>query len=195
MIKILLATFFILGFATSSNADDTQLATFAGGCFWCLQPAFDATPGVTKTIVGYTGGTVKNPTYEQVSADTTGHREVIQITYDPTKVSYDTLLTTFWEQIDPTQVDGQFADVGHHYTTAIYVHNAEQRKVAEASRDALGKSGKFKAPIATVIETAVEFYPAEEYHQKYYLKSKEHYGRYKVGSGRADFIEENWKKK
>lgn len=170
----------------------SETAIFAGGCFWCLQPTFDSTPGVTATVVGYTGGKTESPTYEQVSSGATGHREAIQITFLPDKVSYRELVEIFWTTIDPTQADGQFADIGHHYTTAIYVNSAAQRAAAEESKSTLAGSGKFKKPIVTVIEDAAPFYPAEEYHQKYYLKSKMHYQAYKVGSGRAGFIEENW---
>lgn len=171
-----------------------QLATFAGGCFWCLQPAFDNTPGVKKTTVGYTGGQTKDPSYEEVSTGTTGHYEAIQVTFDPTKVSYRALVDEFFHNIDPTDPAGQFADRGPQYRTAIFCHSEEQRQIAEQAKADLANSGKFKKPIVTPLLAANEFYPAESYHQTYYKKNSEHYNRYKVGSGRADFVEKNWGK-
>src|SRR3989338_11474372 len=146
-------------------------ATVAGGCFWCLEPIFDQLEGVLSTTPGYTGGTVKNPAYEQVSAGTTGHAEAVEIAYYRTKVSYEKLLDVFWRNIDPTQADGQFADIGTQYRTAIFYHDEEQKRVAESSRDKLAKSGKFTKPIVTQIISAGPFYPAEEYHEDYYKKN------------------------
>lgn len=172
-----------------------EYAIFAGGCFWCMEPPFDNTEGVLETIVGYTGGTLDNPTYEQVSRGGTGHREAVRVAFDPARVSYQKLLEVFWRNIDPTQDDGQFADRGTHYRTAIYVLNETQRALAEQSRQALIVSGKFKDPIVTEILEARPFYPAEEYHQNYYKKEQDHYEMYKRGSGRAGFIEHTWKDK
>ena len=170
-----------------------MLATFAGGCFWCMQPPFDHLPGIVKTTVGYTGGQSANPTYEQVCTGKTGHIEAIQVEYDPQKVSYEALLKVFWHNINPTTRDGQFADRGTQYRTVIYTHTPEQKKAAEASKAALEASGKFKEPIATTIEPAKPFYPAEEYHQCYYKRNSTHYEAYKEGSGRADYIRRTWK--
>jgi peptide-methionine (S)-S-oxide reductase len=169
-----------------------EIATFAGGCFWCMQPPFDYAKGVVSTVVGYTGGKEKNPTYEQVSNRETGHRESVQVTYDPTQISYDQLLDIFWRSFNPTQADGQFADIGPQYRAAIFYHNEEQKRLAEASKERLGKSGKFKKPIVTEILPASTFWPAEEYHQKYYLKNPREYNAYKIGSGRAGFLKSTW---
>jgi methionine-S-sulfoxide reductase len=171
------------------NADT---ATFAGGCFWCMQPPFDSEKGVLMTTVGYTGGPEKNPTYEQVGSGATGHAESVQIIFDNTLTSYQHLLDIFWRNIDPTQVDGQFADQGRQYRTAIFYHNDEQRKLAEASKEQLAKSEKFDAPITTEITAATTYWPAEEYHQMYFKKNYEHYKRYRKGSGREGFLEKTW---
>ncbi len=168
-------------------------ATFAGGCFWCMQQPFDETPGVISTSVGYTGGSVPHPTYEQVLTGNTGHAEVIAVTYDPHQVSYEQLLDVFWRNIDPTQRWGQFADRGTQYRTAIFVHDEAQRQAAEVSKQHLAASGKFREPLVTEIVAAVPFYPAEEYHQHYYRKQAAHYNAYKVGSGRADFLNKTWR--
>ena len=172
--------------------EDTSTAVFAGGCFWCVQPPFDKTPGVIKTVVGYTGGKEENPTYKAVSAGRTGHREAIQVTYDPSKVRYADLVTIFWHQINPTQANGQFADIGHQYTTAIFYVDAEQKAIAERSKRQLESSGKFDKPIATKIVAAGPFWPAEDYHQSYYKKNPAHYKAYKIGSGRAAYIKRVW---
>ena len=169
-----------------------EVATFAGGCFWCMQPPFDHAKGVVSTVVGYTGGTEQNPTYEQVSNRETHHRESVQVTYDPAQVSYDQLLDIYWRSFNPTQADGQFADIGPQYRAAIFYHNKEQKRLAEASKERLGKSGKFSKPIVTEILPASRFWPAEEHHQKYYLKNPAAYNRYKVGSGRAGFLKSVW---
>lgn len=171
---------------------DRAFATFAGGCFWCMQPPYDNQKGVLETYVGYTGGTVKDPTYEQVSSGRTGHTEAVLVVYDPKVVSYETLLDVFWKNIDPTQKDGQFNDRGSQYRTGIFFHSEEQKKLAEASRDALGKSAKFSSPLAVEISPAGDFYQAEEYHQGYYKKNEKHYKLYKLGSGRAGYIERVW---
>lgn len=177
-----------------SNPPALEKATFAGGCFWCMQPFFDKTKGVKETTVGYTGGQTKNPTYEEVSSGTTGHAEGIQIVYDPNEVSYERLLNIYWRNIDPTTKDGQFFDKGSQYRTAIFYHSEEQRKLAEKTRNDLAASGKFKRPIVTEIVPAGEFYPAEEYHQKYYKKNALRYKAYSTGSGRDRFFEKIWGK-
>ncbi len=169
-----------------------EQATFAGGCFWCMQPPFDATEGVVDTSVGYTDGHLPDPSYEQVCSGTTGHTEAIIITYDPSKVSYDELLNVFWRNIDPTTKDRQFADRGTQYRTGIYYHNEEQKRLAEASKNKMEASGKYNKPIVTEIRPVSEFYEAEDYHQRYYQKNSFHYNRYKHGSGRASYIEEMW---
>ena len=170
-------------------------ATFAGGCFWCMEPPFDALDGVTATISGYAGGSEENPTYEQVSSGRTSHAEVVQVTYDPKKVTYDKLLYVFWRNIEPTQVDGQFVDRGRHYRSAIYTHSDEQMKQAKASMKELGESGKFSKPIVTEIEPLKAFYPAEDYHQNFYKKSPVRYYGYRKGSGRDQFLIKTWGKK
>ncbi len=178
----------------SEKSSGYEEATFAGGCFWCMQPPFDSLSGVVDTIVGYSGGAEKNPTYEQVWQGKTGHAEAIRVVFDPKQISYETLLETFWINIDPTQKDGQFADKGRHYRTAIFYHSDSQKQKAILSRKKLGESRKFKKPIVTSVEQFKSFYMAEEYHQKYYEKNPIHYYNYKKGSGREDFIRKTWKK-
>lgn len=169
----------------------TKTAIFAGGCFWCMQPSFDNTPGVIKTLVGYSGGHTVNPTYEQVISDTTGHYEAIEVTYDPAQVNYEKLLEIYWENIDPLDAGGQFADRGEHYHTVIFVTDDAQRKAAEQSKTVIEK--KFAPqPVATKILPAKPFYAAEDYHQKYYEKNKLRYNAYKYGSGRVDKLKELW---
>ncbi|MEC5422527.1 peptide-methionine (S)-S-oxide reductase MsrA [Virgibacillus sp. C22-A2] len=172
-----------------------EIATFAGGCFWCMVEPFDQRPGIINVVSGYTGGEVENPTYEQVCSNTTGHLEAVQITYDPAVMPYEQLVDTFWQQIDPTDPGGQFNDRGESYKTAIFYHNAEQKSIAEASKQKLAASGKFHKPIATEILPAKTFYPAEDKHQDYYKKQSFHYRLYKKGSGREDFITDNWSAK
>lgn len=169
-----------------------QVATFAGGCFWCMVEPFDQRPGIIEVVSGYTGGTVENPTYRQVCSNTTGHLEAVQITFDPTIMSYEQLVDTFWQQIDPTDPGGQFNDRGESYQTAIFYHNEDQQKIAESSKKALEDSGRFSKPIATKIIPAKKFYIAEEEHQDYYNKQPGHYRLYSKGSGRVDFIKNNW---
>jgi methionine-S-sulfoxide reductase len=178
----------------NSSPVETRTAIFAGGCFWCIQPAFDKAKGVIKTVVGYCGGTEPNPTYELVSSDKTGYRESIQITYDPTKISYDQLLDIYWRQIDPTQADGQFTDIGPSYRAVIFYVNDEEKKIAEASKEKLARSGKFNKPIVTEILPAMKFYPAEAYHQKYYQQNPEHFEAFEEGSGRTSFQKKTWSK-
>jgi len=172
---------------------NTELATFAGGCFWCMVKPFDQEPGIIKVISGYTGGHKENPTYKEVCSETTGHYEAVQITYDPNVYSYEKLLNIYWQQIDPTDPGGQFYDRGQSYQTVIFYHTEEQKNLAEASKQQLEASGKFNKPIATKILPASRFYPAEEYHQDYYKKNPEHYNRYHIGSGRASYIQSNWR--
>lgn len=172
-----------------------ETAVFAGGCFWCMVKPFDQLPGIIKVVSGYTGGTVRNPTYEQVCSGTTGHYEAVQITYDPQLFPYEKLLELYWQQIDPTDPGGQFYDRGKSYQTAIFYQSDEQRRLAEESKQALEDSGRFSQPIVTAILPAKEFYPAEEYHQYYYKKNPAHYEAYHVGSGRKAFIEQHWEEK
>ena len=169
-----------------------EKATFAGGCFWCMQPPYDKLPGVVSTTVGYTGGTKAHPTYEEVCTGETGHAEAVEIVYDGSKVSYSQLLDVFWRSIDPTTLNQQFADRGTQYRTAVFYHNEEQKRLAIASKEELGKSGKFKKPIATEIVPASTFYPAEDTHQGYYKKCPIPYQLYKVGSGREGYLKKVW---
>jgi peptide methionine sulfoxide reductase msrA/msrB len=173
---------------------DTERATFAGGCFWCMEPPYDGVPGIRSVMPGYTGGQKPDPTYEEVCEGDTGHAEAVEIEFDPKKIPYTKLLEIFWRNIDPTMVNGQFADRGTQYRTAIFYHSEEQRQAAEASKRNLAESGKFPKPIATEIVPATVFYPAEEYHQKYYQKCPLRYDAYKKGSGRQSFIERTWGK-
>lgn len=172
-----------------------ELATFAGGCFWCMVEPFDEQPGIIKVVSGYTGGHKENPTYEEVCSDTTGHYEAVQITFDPVVFPYEKLLTLFWQQIDPTDPGGQFHDRGSSYRTAIFYHNEGQKQAAEKSKAELAASGRFNKPIVTEIIPASTFYEAEEKHQGYYKKMSFHYNMYKEGSGRAGFIRDYWKTK
>ncbi|WP_346235772.1 peptide-methionine (S)-S-oxide reductase MsrA [Lysinibacillus telephonicus] len=169
-----------------------EIATFAGGCFWCMVKPFDQLDGIEQVVSGYTGGHVENPTYEQVCSETTGHLEAVQITFNPDIFPYERIVETYWKLIDPTDPGGQFYDRGESYTTAIFYHNEEQREIAEQSKKRLEESGKFNKPIAVKILPAKPFYPAEEYHQQYYKKNPLHYERYHIGSGRAAFIKEHW---
>jgi len=168
------------------------VATFAGGCFWCMEAPFDNLPGVDATISGYTGGTKVNPTYEEVSSGRTGHAESVDVIYDPKKVTYEQLLEVFWHNIDPTVKDRQFCDTGTQYRTAIFYHDAAQRQAAEASKAALEKSKPFKEPIVTQIVMAGSFYPAEDYHQDYYKKNPVRYHLYRTGCGRDDRLKQLW---
>ncbi|MFT7485881.1 MAG: peptide methionine sulfoxide reductase msrA/msrB [Candidatus Paceibacteria bacterium] len=169
-----------------------RVATFAGGCFWCMELPFEELPGVSAAISGYTDGKVEFPTYRAVCSGTTGHTEAIQVHYDQSLVSYDSLLAVFWRQIDPTDAGGQFVDRGSQYRPAIYFHDAEQEQAALASRAALGESGIFKDPIVTDIKAFSVFYPAEDYHQDYYGKNPTNYKRYRKGSGRDRFLDKAW---
>ena len=174
------------------SAQKLEKATFAGGCFWCIEPPFDSLKGVISVTVGYTGGHDKNPTYEEVSSGITGHAEAIEIFYDPAQITYAELLHVFWRNIDPTTPNQQFVDVGTQYRSAIFYHNEEQRRLAEESKTKLEKSGKFDKPIVTEIKVATPFYKAEEYHQKYYKKNPIRYKYYRYRSGRDQYLEKVW---
>jgi len=194
LLGISLALIVDLANAQSASPLPTKTAVFAGGCFWCIQPAFDKANGVIKTVVGYCGGTEPNPTYELVTSEKTNYRESIEITYDPAKISFDQLLDIYWRQIDPTQADGQFTDIGPSYRVAIFYSDNEEKKIAEASKEKLAHSGKFDKPIATEILPLMKFYPAEAYHQKYYQQNAEHFEAFEKGSGRVSFQKKTWSK-
>jgi peptide-methionine (S)-S-oxide reductase len=178
--------------AAATTQDGQALATFAGGCFWCMEPPYDELDGVSATISGYIGGSTADPTYAEVSAGDTGHAEAVQVTYDPAKVSYEELLEVFWRNVDPLDAGGQFCDRGDQYRTGIFAHDAEQRRLAEASKQALEESGRFEQPIVTEIETAGPFYPAEDYHQDYYEKNPLRYNFYRWNCGRDARLEQLW---
>ena len=180
--------------ALAAAGDQLAVATFAGGCFWCVESDFDAVPGVVETVSGYTGGTLADPTYKQVSEGGTGHREAVQIRYDPEQVSYERLLHIFWRSVDPTDGGGQFCDRGESYQTAIFVGNEEERHLAEASKEALEQSTVLDDPIVTPIEPAGEFYPAEGYHQDYYTKNSVRYRFYRFSCGRDSRVQQVWGK-
>ena len=189
----------LLGSALSAQAQTAPApaatsakAIFAGGCFWCVESDFDKLPGVISTTSGYTGGKTLNPTYEQVSSHTTGHAEAVQVVFDPSKVSYEKLVDFYWHSIDPTVKDQQFCDHGSPYRTAIFVQDAEQMKIATASRAALEKSKPFKETIVTEITMASTFYPAEEYHQDYYKKNPIRYQYYRTSCGRDARVKQLW---
>lgn len=169
-----------------------EKAIFAGGCFWCMVKPFDQMPGIKAVVSGYTGGHVPNPTYEEVCSGTTGHTEAVEITFDPSVISYRQLVDIYWQQTDPTDAFGQFADRGDSYRPAIFYASMEQKEAAEASKEQLQASGRFKEPIVTSIEPAQPFYPAEEYHQDFYKKNPGHYNAYSEGSGRKGFIRQHW---
>jgi peptide-methionine (S)-S-oxide reductase len=200
MPRLLLSLILAAAFAASSVAAEMAplpkpsagqaVATFAGGCFWCVESDFDKVPGVISTTSGYAGGHVDNPTYYQVSAGGTGYAESVQVIYDPKKVSYQQLLTYFWHHIDPTVKDRQFCDIGHQYRTAIFVHDEEQRKLAEASKKKV--EAELKVPIYTEIDKAGRFYPAEVYHQDYYKKNSVRYEFYRWNCGRDQRVKQIW---
>ena len=192
----------VLGGSPAAMAADGRLAyepgpgqavaTFAGGCFWCMEPPFDEIDGVVATISGYTGGSVPDPGYEQVSAGGTGHAEAVRVIYDPERVSYARLLEVFWRNIDPLSANRQFCDAGEQYRSAIFVHDDAQARAAEASRDALAKSGRLTGRIVTEIVAAAAFYPAEDYHQDYYRKNPVRYKFYRFNCGRDERLRELW---
>jgi peptide-methionine (S)-S-oxide reductase len=201
--KVLFALSALLLFGAAPNYAQTSKpvttpayakATFAGGCFWCMEHPFDILPGVISTTSGYTGGQKKNPTYEEVSSGRTGHAESVQVVYDPKKVTYEKLLDVYWHNIDPTVKDEQFCDHGTQYRSAIFYHDDEQRRLAEASKAALDRSKPFSGPIVTEITRAGEFYPAEDYHQDFYLKNPLRYKYYRSGCGRDNRLKQLWGK-
>lgn len=171
-----------------------KTAVFAGGCFWCMVKPFDTQSGIISVVSGYTGGHVKNPTYEQVTTGTTGHTEAVEIRYDPMVITYGELVEIYWQQTDPTDALGQFADRGDSYRAVIFYANEEEKIIAEKSRAKLQESGRFQQPVLTKIEPIQPFYPAEEYHQDYYKKHGMHYKLYREGSGRAGFLRRHWEK-
>jgi peptide-methionine (S)-S-oxide reductase len=186
---IVLAVALIAG---PAHAQKLEKATFAGGCFWCTEEAFEHVPGVTGAVSGYMGGKLKNPTYDQVSTGRTGHTEVVQVTYDPAKVSYEKLLDVFWLNHDPTVIDRQFCDAGSQYRPEIFHHSPEQKRLAEASKAKWEKAKPFRQPIITPITPAAEFYPAEDYHQDYYKKNPLQYKFYVTGCGRYNRLDNLW---
>jgi peptide-methionine (S)-S-oxide reductase len=178
--------------SAASPAPGLAHATFAGGCFWCMEGPFDHVTGVVSTTSGYTGGSVKRPSYEQVSSGTTGHAEAVDVVYDPAKVTYAQLLDVFWRNVDPTDGGGQFCDRGNQYRTGIFYHDAEQQRLAEQSKQAIEASGKLKKKIVTQIVPAGEFYAAEDYHQDYYVKNPLRYKYYRFNCGRDDRLKDLW---
>ena len=193
----LLPTLALLSFlsapAGAEAAGPTAVATFAGGCFWCMEPPFEKLDGVVDVVSGYSGGSEVDPTYEQVSSGRTGHAEAVQVHYDPARVSYAELLDVFWRQVDPTDPGGQFVDRGRQYRTAIFVHDTEQRRLAEASKAELEASGRYDRPLVAEIVPFQAFYPAEEYHQDYGAKNPIRYKYYRYRSGRDQYLEKIWK--
>jgi peptide-methionine (S)-S-oxide reductase len=181
--------------AQSKPVPGLEVATFAGGCFWCMEEPFDVLPGVVSTTSGYTGGHKVNPTYEEVTAGTTGHTEVVQVVYDPRKVSYQRLLEVFWRNIDPTTPNAQFCDHGSQYRSGIFYHNEEQLRLAKASRDHIERTKSFREPLVTEITPAKVFYRAEEYHQDYYKKNPLRYRYYRANCGRDSRLEQLWGKR
>lgn len=190
--QIILAIFAALMAAYAADAQELKKATFAGGCFWCLEAPFDKVEGVVSAISGYTGGERENPTYKQVSSGMTKHIESVEITFDPAIISYRQLLDIYWRQFDPTDPGGSFYDRGHQYTSAVFYHDDEQRTLAETTKQAIDQSGRFDKAIVTTVRPALAFYPAEEYHQDYHKKNPLHYNSYRRGSGRDRFIAANW---
>lgn len=176
----------------TNHTGTVEHATFAGGCFWCLESAFAGIPGVVSVTSGYTGGETENPTYEEVCGGETGHAEAVRVDFDPRRVSYAHLVDVFWRNIDPTDAGGQFADRGSQYRSAIFYHSEAQKAAAEASRDALNASGRFTEPVATKLEPAGDFFPAEDYHQEFYRKNPLHYRNYHQGSGRPACLLRIW---
>jgi len=192
IVTVMLAASICRAQTADASAPGLEKATFAGGCFWCMQPAFDHIPGVVSTVVGYTGGEKEHPTYEEVSDGGTGHAESIEITFDPKKVSYTKLLDVFWHNIDPTSTDREFCDVGHQYRTAIFFHGAEQEREAKESEKQIEETKPFKDPIVTEIVPASTFWPAEDYHQDFYLKNPVRYKFYRYNCGRDQRLRELW---
>jgi peptide-methionine (S)-S-oxide reductase len=197
---VLLLGLFVLAYAErgekspATGGKALETATFAGGCFWCMEPPFDELEGVISTTSGYTGGQTKNPSYEEVSSGVTGHTEAVQVTFDPTKISYARLLEVFWRNIDPFTPNAQFCDHGSQYRTGIFYHGEEQKRLIEASKKALEQSGRLTRPIVTEIVPAGEFYQAEDYHQDYYQKNPLRYKYYRYACGRDQVLEQIWGK-
>ena len=187
-----LASALALAQAPATVPPGHAVATFAGGCFWCMEPPYDKLPGVSATISGYIGGHKANPTYKEVSAGTTGHTEAVQVVYDPKKVSYEKLLEVYWVNVDPTVKDRQFCDGGTQYRTGIFYYDDAQRRAAEASKAAIEKSKPFADPIVTPIEMAGAFYPAEDYHQDFYAKNPVRYNLYRTGCRRDERLKQLW---
>ena len=202
LIGIALATATVAVAISSTNGDKDRprivvdeslpVATFAGGCFWCVESGFEHVPGVVEAVSGYTGGRAGNPTYSQVSSGATGHIESVRVHYDPAIITYEGLLAAFWRMIDPTDAGGQFVDRGEQYATAIFYHDEQQKLAAERSRDALAATGRYTKVIATPIREAGEFYVAEGYHQDYYEKNPVRYNLYRYGSGRDQYLDKTW---
>jgi len=190
--RILAVLALVLAALPAHSQSKLEKATFAAGCFWCTEEAFEKVPGVVSAVSGYMGGSVKNPSYEQVSSGRTGHTEVVQVTYDPAKVSYEKLLDTFWLNHDPTVVNRQFCDSGSQYRPAIFYHGEEQKRLAEASKAKWGKDKPFRQPILTPIVPASDFWPAEDYHQDYYKKNSLQYKFYVTGCGRYARLDSLW---
>ncbi len=184
----------LLSLGSHAGQDDSAVAVFAGGCFWCTEADFDKLPGVLETTSGYIGGSIENPTYEEVSSGRTGHIEAVQVRFDPRQTSYAKLLEAFWPTIDPVNGSGQFCDNGPQYRSAIFYQDAEQQRLAEASKTALAASGRLAQPIATEILAATPFYPAEDYHQDYHTKNPLRYSYYRHGCGRDQRLKELWGK-
>ena len=184
----------LLSLGSHAGQDDSAVAVFAGGCFWCTEADFDKLPGVLATTSGYIGGAIENPTYEEVSSGRSGHIEAVQVRFDPRQTSYAKLLEAFWPTIDPVNGNGQFCDNGPQYRSAIFYLNAEQQRLAEASKTALAASGRLQQPIATVILAATTFYAAEDYHQDYHTKNPLRYSYYRHGCGRDQRLQELWGK-
>lgn len=180
--------------AGDKTGDKLAAATFAGGCFWCMEPPYDVIDGVVSTTSGFMGGSTPNPTYQQVTAGGTGHIEVVHVVYDPTKVTYERLLDVYWRNVDPYDAGGQFCDRGESYTTAIFAHTSEQKQLAEASKAKLAVAGPLKQAIVTVVRDAGPFTPAEDYHQDYYVKNPLRYKFYRYSCGRDQRLEEIWGK-
>jgi peptide-methionine (S)-S-oxide reductase len=189
---LLLLAFLPFSGSGGTSTPDYETATFAGGCFWCMEPPFDKLDGVISTTSGYTGGHKKSPTYREVSRGGTGHAEAVQVIYDPERISYTELLDTYWHNIDPTSANGQFCDRGDPYRSEIFYHNEAQLQLAVSSRQALEKSKPFREPVVTGISQATDFYPAEDYHQDYYQMNPVRYTFYRYGCGRDKRLEELW---
>lgn len=194
MKKIFLALALFTRLSFGAELNPVAQATFAGGCFWCMEPPFLKLDGVVDVVSGFTGGTKENPTYEEASSGSTGHTEAVQVTYDPKKITYDKLLDVFWRSMDPTDAGGQFVDRGNQYRPGIFYHSPEQKKAAESSKETLEKSGRFKAKIVTEITAYTKFWPAEDYHQHYFKKSPIRYKYYRYQSGRDEFLDKVWGK-